>query len=119
MSIQDDIVTALAGVADNNLYPEACPQDIRLPMVIFIRTGRTPLVTLLGANGDINSEIVFECYSKSKPDAVALADEVRAAIVAARSTVLPVQYEMPVTTEDYTPQTMEYMEPVAFGFWHT
>jgi hypothetical protein len=124
MSIQSDVVTALSGVVGGRVYPEAAPQDIVLPMVIYTRKSRDPLSTLLGATGDVNSEIVFECYAKTKLEALDVADDVRAAIVAARSSVLggsgvlPVQYEMPVSTEDYTPETMEYMEPVGFGFWH-
>jgi hypothetical protein len=118
VSIQSDVVTALTGVASDHLFPEACPKDIVLPMVIFVRTSRSPLNTLLGATENVYSEFVFECYSKSKPEAVALADDVRAAIMAAKTTTLPVQFELTVTTEDYTPQTMEFMEPVSYGFWH-
>lgn len=123
MSIHSDIATALAGVASDNVWPEAAELNalgkVDLPMVLYVRKSRDPLQTLLGSTGDVNSEFVFECYAKHKMEALTLADEVRAAIVAAMDTVLPIQYEMPATTEDYTPEVMEYMEPVAFGFWHT
>lgn len=123
MSIHSDIKTALVGVSNDNVWPEAAELNdlgkIDLPMVLYIRKSREPLQTLLGPTGDVNSEFVFECYAKHKMEALTLADEVRAAILAARDNVLPIQYEMQATTEDYTPETMEYMEPVAFGFWHT
>lgn len=119
MSIHTDIVTALEGVVDDRVFVEAAPQDIVLPMVIFLRRNRDPLQTLLGSTGDVNSEFVFECYAKTKLEALDVADDVRAAIVAAKDTVLPVQYELPVSSEDYEPEVMEYMEPVSFGFWHS
>ena len=122
MSIQADIITALAGVVSDRIYPEAAPQDIVLPMVIYVRRNRDPLQTLLGSTGDVNSEFVFECYAKSKTEALAVADEVRAAIVAARDDsppLLPFQYELPTSNEDYEPVVMEWMEPVGFGFWHS
>ncbi len=119
MSIQSDIITALSGVAGDRIYPEAAPQDITLPMVIYVRNKRDPLMTLLGATGDVNSDVIFECYAKSKAEALVLADDVRSAIDAAKTSTLQIQYEMPVTTENYTPETMEYMEPVGFSFWHT
>lgn len=123
MSIQSDIGTALAGIAGGKVWPEAAELDddgkVVPPFCVYVRTSCAPLQTLLGSNGDINSEFVFECYGTRKTEAMALADQVRAAIVAARTTILKVQYEMPVTTESYTPEVMEYMEPVGFGFWHT
>ena len=118
MSIHTDIVTALEGIVSDNVYIEAAPPEIVLPMVIFVRKNRDPLQTLLGSTGDINSEFVFECYAKTKLEALDVADDVRAAIVAAMDSVLPVQYELPVSADDYEPIVMEYMEPVSFGFWH-
>jgi Protein of unknown function (DUF3168) len=125
MSIQSSIITALEGVVGDEVYEEAAPQDIKLPMVIYVRKSRDPISTLLGATGDVNSEIIFECYAYTKAEALTVAEAVRAAIVAARSSflggtgLLPTQYELTVTTEAYTPDVMEYMEPVAYGFWHT
>lgn len=116
MSIQSDIVTALSGVASGNVYPEAAPQLIALPMVIIVRTAREPLALLTGSAGTAKYTFVFECYDKTKAGAITLADSVRAAIVAAIST-LNTQYEVSVSADQYEAQVNEYMEPVSFSFW--
>lgn len=117
MSIQSDIVTALASVASGNIYPEAAPQSIALPMVIFVRTAREPLNVLTGATGIAKYTFVFECYDKTKLAAITLADAVRTAIAAAIATTLTTQFEENVSADQYEPQVAEYMEPVSFVFW--
>ncbi|MGH7785088.1 MAG: hypothetical protein ACREO5_14770 [Candidatus Binatia bacterium] len=122
MSIQSDIISALSGVAGDRIYPEAAPESIDLPMVIYVRKLREPLMTLGGPSGDVQSEFIFECYAKSKMEALTVADDVRTAILAAMDAspaLLPIQYETQVSTEDYLPEVMEYMEPVGFSFWHS
>lgn len=127
MSIQSDIVAALEGITSlqgsegARVYPEAAPQDTVRPMVIYVRKSREPLMALTGPTGDILSQFVFECYADSKLEALTVADDVRDAIVAGPTSsppLLSVQYEVEASAEDYLPETMEYMEPVAFAFWH-
>lgn len=124
MSIDTTIVTALAAVASGKVYPATgVPQGTVPPFVVYRRVARRELNTLMGVTGDVNSEYVFECWGKrtasanAKATSEALASDVRAAIEA--SAALTPKYPIDVSAEEYEPETLELMEPVSYGFWHT
>ena len=122
MTIHSDIVTALAGVASGKVYPDAAPEGVEPPLVLYRRVSYDPLMTLQGYAGLAQSTFLFECWGKpttlitAKASALALAASVQAAIDA--STVLTSRFRVPVTGEEYDVNTMELMEPVQYSFWH-
>ena len=115
MSIQSDIIAALAGVAGGRVYPQAAPADAPRPFVIYRRVNQDPLGTLDGFEGSINSVFSFDCYADNYAAALATADSVRAAIDGGGFT----SYRDAGSGEDYEPVIDAYMEPVIYGFWHT
>lgn len=120
MTIHADIRAALASLAmlsaqkGDGIF-SVVPEDIDPPFVVMRRTLRDPLVTLSGPTGDVNSTFRFECWAKQKADAVTLAGQVAAAIEASSLTATPVA----VGDEDYDPDMLVNMEPIAFSIWHT
>jgi len=115
MSLQTDIVTALAGVASGKVYPQFVPADVDPPFVVYRIVAKDPLQTLDGTVHQRNSTAVFEAYADSYAAALALAADVRTAIEGSALT----QYEDTAPGEDYVPAVDEFMEPVFYGFWHT
>lgn len=125
MTIQSDIATATAAVVSGRVYQEGeVPERTAYPLVTFRRTLENPIMTLEGYSGITISEFTFECWgdetnsATAKALAITTAAALTAAIEAAQTTVLPSQWRLPVSGEDYDPATLQIMQPVAFGFAH-
>lgn len=119
MSLQSDIVTALAGVAGGQVYPDAVPADIDKPYVVYLVRNETPESRLTGAVGLINFSVDFLCFQDTYNDSLTLAEAVRTAINAITPTATFMFFPRTSSGEDYNVPTDDYMVPVSFGFWHT
>lgn len=116
MSIQSDIVTALAGVAGGRVYPQAAPQDAALPFVVYRRVAYEP-VNLLGGRADnARSTFTFECWGATLDAALTTAAAVVAAIEAAAA--LATRYRVDAPGDEYEPAVDVFMEAVGYSFWH-
>ena len=123
MSIQSDIITALAAVAGGRVYPTGeVPEDAPLPLVTYRRILHAPIMTLTGYEGTTNSVFVFECWGETTgtTSAKQVALDTAAAVVAAIDAAagLTRKYRTDVSGEDYDAETLETMEPVQYSFWH-
>lgn len=125
MSIESDIVNALASVAGSRVYPVGVvPEKVTLPMVTYRRVLCAPVQALEGPYGLTHSEFVFECWAgktdttQAKAPSVVLATAVRAAIEASAALKISNRFEIPTPGDDYEPETLEIMEPVSYSFWH-
>jgi hypothetical protein len=114
MSLQSEIVTALAAVAGGKLYPQIAEQEATMPFVVYRITGKEPAQRLNGSAGLTRYTVLFESWAETYAAALALADQVRAAIEASSLT----SFEEPASGEDYEPVTDAFVEPVVFGFWY-
>ena len=122
MSIKDDVIAALAGVAPDDfgnakVFPDAAPQDVVLPMVIVKRVEYAPENVLAGTTEVARSKFVFECWATTQDEANSIAADVVTAIEAQIAEGM-VAYRDIASGEDYQPETDEYVEPVYFSFWH-
>jgi len=115
MSLQSDIVIALAGVASGKVFPQFVNADIDPPFVVYRISSKNPLQTIDGTVHQRNSTAIFECYAESYADALTLAASVRSAIEGSSL----IQYEDTAPGEDYVPEVDIFMEPVFYGFWYT
>lgn len=130
MTIEADIVTALSGVADDRVFPNAAPESVPAPLIIMRRIGYDPLMLLTGSAGIAKSTFIFMCWGAKTGDtpetrkgakkrAMELASDVRAAINGDSSgSSFTSFFEEPVDSDDFEPETLEIMEPVSFSFWH-
>lgn len=118
MTIENDVWTALSGVASGKRYPEFVAADIARPYVIIRRLNYAPLTTLNRSEQIILSTFILECHADSKEAANALAVSAMAAIMASSTATLKQAFEEDVSGEDYQPETMELMTPRQFGVWH-
>jgi len=115
MSLQSDIVTALAAVASGKVYPQFVPADVDPPFVVYRIINKDPLQTLSSGTVLINSQVEFDCFSETYSGALTLAAAVKAAVVASGLTY----YESTSPGENYEPEVDIFMEPIFYGFWHT
>lgn len=115
MSIQSDIVTALASVAGGRVYPQIAPADAALPFVVYRVLTKNPLGLLTGHGGATQYSVVFECYAETYAAALTLAGQVTTAVEAAATLT---EYREQSPGEEYEPAVNVFMEPVYFGFWH-
>ena len=114
MSFQSDLITALAGVASNKIYPQAAPDRTTVPLVIFRILNKDTLQTLNGTTGQTNYSVVFECYASTYSGALTLAGSITTALEISSLVV----YRESAPGEEYEYTTDAFMEPVYFGFWH-
>jgi len=115
MSLQSDIVTALAAVAGGRVYPQVAEQGAAKPFVVYRILSKDPAQKLGGGAGVTNTSVVFDCWAETYAAAIALAEQVRAALDASSL----ISYEESASGEDYELETDEFVEPVNYGFWHS
>lgn len=115
MSLQSDIITALAGVAGGQVYPQYAPDDVEPPFVIYRILGKTPLTTLDDTETLIQFVVAFEGYAESYQEALTLSAAVVSAIEVSG---IDHYYKDSSPGDDYIPLIDGFMEPVFFGFWH-
>lgn len=123
MSIESDVVTALATVAGGNVFPVGEVAEGTLPPLVAYRcVRRNPIMTLQGYAGITQSIFVFECWGKktdsktAKQASLDLAADVVAALDAAVG--ISNKYREPVAGEEYDADVLELMEPVQYSLWH-
>lgn len=115
MSIQSDVVSELAGICGDRIYPHSAPQDSVFPFVIFRRVSYEQLSTLMGSEGTIKSTFLFECYAKTYIEAIDISEQILSAINAATGLN---KFIEPFSSEEYIPDVDVFMEPVQISFWH-
>ena len=118
MSLQTKITAALVAVLGaDKVYPQAVPEDVPSPFVVYRILNKDPLTTLDDTENDIRYIVAFESYADDYQDALTLAGQVRTALTAAGTGLVYFRDVSP--GEDYVPELDGYVEPVFFGFWDT
>ena len=107
-------MTALSGLGADKVWPQAVPEDIEAPFVVYRILNKSPLTTLNDSATLINFVVAFEAYADDYDAALTLAGQVQTAIEGSGLTY----YKDVSPGEDYIPLIDGYMEPVFFGFWH-
>ena len=110
MTIQADIVTALAGIASGRVYPQIAPENATYPLVNYRILNKAPITTIHGTTLATDYTVVFECWATTYSGALTLAESVRTAINA--STLNKVEADEP--GEEYDVQADSFMEPVYY-----
>lgn len=120
MSVESELTAVLKPIAP--VFPDAVRDGKTLPpLLIYRRTRFEPLNVLSGSAGMSKSTFVIECWAASEPSisakksALALAKAVSDAMEA--DTTLE-SVRVPVHGEEFEPETLEIMEPIAYAIWH-
>lgn len=112
MTIQSDIITALAGVANGRVYPQIAPENATYPLVNYRILNKAPITTIHGTTLATDYTVVFECWAATYAGALTLADSVRTAINASTLNKVPADEQ----GEEYDVQADSFMEPVYYVF---
>lgn len=115
MSLQSDLITALASVASGRVYPQIAPEGATYPLVNYRVINKEPIVTIDGVVHATDYQVVFECWGATYASALTTAAAVRTAIKASALNYSSIAEP----GEDYDATADSYMEPVYFGFLHT
>lgn len=116
MTIEEDVITAMAAVASGRVYPNEAPADAAYPLVIVRIIDAQPLMTLLGYAGHTKSVIDFESWADTRAAAVTTRLAVQAAIDAAFPTLGGVRESPDESGHD--PEHEKFLEPCRYSFWH-
>lgn len=114
MSVSADLVAALEAadiLANADYEPENAPDEF----VVVQCTDHAPLMTLNGPEGDVNTTATLICKGASKAAAEALAQAAAAAIWAA--TGIARKFALPVSADEFDPETMANVALVRFSIW--
>ena len=114
MSLQSDIVTALAAVASGRVYPQIAPEGATYPLVNYRVINKTPLLSASNVTLATQYQVVFECWGATYASALSTAAAVRSAIAATALNF----YAIDEPGEEYEAAADSFMEPVYFGFLH-
>lgn len=114
MSLQSEIVTALASVAGGRVYPQVGEPEAQLPFVVYRVLNKRAENNFCGYSGKTNFSVAFDCWADTYAEALSIADAVNAAIEASNL----VSYRDVSPGEDFELLDETFVEPTYFGFWY-
>jgi len=86
MSAETQLYAALSGwtgltdLVANRIYPDAIPENVDLPAVVYVRAGTNPTYTIGGALVCEDVRMAVTVWAPTRTEAEAVADQVRLAI---------------------------------------
>lgn len=89
MSAESDLYTILSGYAaltnlvSTRIYPDAMPEEVAYPAVVFSRAGTEPIVTIGSQMVGEFVSLHIECWAETRTSADAVADAAVAGLLAA------------------------------------
>ena len=83
MSIEQDIYTALSGIAGGRVYPLVIPENSTMPAISYLRIASTPENTLDGGATIDQIRIQVDTYAKTYAEAKTVSASVRSAMESA------------------------------------
>lgn len=114
MSVQSEIVTALAAVAGGRVFPQAATADAVKPFVIYKNNGSEPVMTINGYAGITRTSFTFDCWGATAQSALDTAASLRTALEISSFKWV----REPTPDNGYDSESDEYVEPVVYSFWH-
>ena len=115
MSLISELVTIMTAAGITAYYPEAVPEDIDLPFVVYRILNKDPLTTLNNSEDMNRFTMSFESYGASLAAAQTLSNSVKTAIEASGL----IFYRESQPGEEYIQLIDGYMEPLFYGIWHS
>ena len=113
MTVREDVVAALAGVAGDRVYPQVAPADAPLPFVVYRVLNEEPYGTLSGSVATTRYSFAFDCYADSLKGAEQLASDVETALEG--STLIAVRESSPGDEYEYPSDV--FVESVYYSVW--
>lgn len=83
LSSAPSVASLVGSGASARIYPDAMPEGIAYPVVVFSRTGTQPITTIDGVKHGEFATLSLQCWALTRAAADALADAVEAELLSA------------------------------------
>ena len=111
--IQQDLFTALSGVAGGRVFPNIAPGNVQKPYVVYARVSSAPENTLADGASVENTRLQVDCFDTTYAAAVALAEVVKAAMKSSAITHLVL-----LEQDQFEPEANAHRVILDFSIWH-
>jgi hypothetical protein len=111
--IQQDLFTALSGVAGGRVFPNIAPGNVQKPYVVYARVSSAPENTLADGASVENTRLQVDCFDTTYAAAVALAEVVKAAMKNSAITHLVL-----LEQDQFEPEANAHRVILDFSIWH-
>jgi hypothetical protein len=111
--IQQDIFTALSGVAGGRVFPNIAPNNVQKPYVVYARVSSAPENTLADGAPLGNTRLQVDCFDTTYAAAVALAEAIKAAMKSSAITHI-----LLLEQDHFEPDASLHRVILDFSIWH-
>ena len=111
--IQQEIFTALSGVAGGRVFPNIAPNDVQKPYVVYARVSSAPDNTLADGAPVENTRLQVDCFDTSYAAAVTLAMAVKTAMKSS-----PIAHLLLLEQDQFEPEALLHRVILDFSIWH-
>ena len=84
--IQEQLFTALSGVAGGRVFPNLAPNDVQTPYLVYLRVASVPENTLADGIPIESTRVQIDCFDTTYAAVITLAESVKAALRASSLT---------------------------------
>ena len=111
--IQQDLFTALAGVAGGRVFPNVVPNNVQKPYVVYARVSSAPENTLADGALIENTRLQVDCFDTTYAAALALAEAVKTAITSS-----PITHVLLLEQDQFEPEALLHRVILDFSIWN-
>ena len=111
--IQEQVVTALTGVAGGRIYPNVAPNNVATPFVVYMRVANTQENTLADGVPVENTRLQIDCFDSTYAAVITLAEAVKAAMKASGITNLLLMEQ-----DQFDADALLHRVILDFSLWH-
>ena len=111
--IQEQLFTALSGVAGGRVFPNLAPNDVQAPYLVYLRVASVPENTLADGIPIDNTRVQIDCFDTTYAGALALAESVKAALRASNIT-----FVLLMEQDQFEFDALLHRVILDFSIWH-
>lgn len=111
--IQEQLFTALSGVAGGRVFPNLAPNDVQKPYLVYLRVASAPENTLADGVPIENTRVQIDCFDTTYAAALTLAEGVKAALRASNLT-----FVLLMEQDQFEFDALLHRVILDFSIWH-
>ena len=111
--IQEQLFTALSGVAGGRVFPNVAPNNVQKPYVVYMRVASQPENTLADGIPVENTRLQIDCFDTTYAAVTTLAENIKAALRASAITSV-----LLLEQDQFEPDAQLHRVILDFSIWH-
>ena len=111
--IQEQLFTAISGVAGGRVFPNLAPNDVQTPYLVYLRVASVPENTLADGVPIDNTRVQIDCFDTTYAAALTLAESVKAALRASNIT-----FVLLMEQDQFEFDALLHRVILDFSIWH-